>query len=95
MMGDKAPSAAWDEVRDLIHGKTAAQSREEFNRWLTQHDREVSDAERGAIARQLYYDAVDAGYAWTARGRGYQEALKDVHVWVTEGRYLKGNDDVQ
>ena len=39
--GDWTPSAAWDEVRDLIHGKTAAQSREEFNRWLTEHDQEV------------------------------------------------------
>ena len=53
MMGDKTPSAAWDEVRDLIHGKTAAQSREEFNRWLTQHDQEVRDSERDSIVRYL------------------------------------------
>ena len=63
---------------------------QEFNRWCTQHDREVRDAERGAIARQLYYDAMDARYAWTAHGRGYQEALKDAHVWVTEGHYRRG-----
>ena len=55
---------------------------EEVRRWLAQHDESVSRAEREAIAYRIFCDAVDLN-----RGFGYQQALKDVHGWVTEGRY--------